>query len=193
MAGAVFASIMVVSDYVTYVVRRRRIVWWSFWWSRPQCWPSDMQRACLLDKSGINKLAKRATQARDTASSNCRTAKDKLMWNEKIAIAGESRCGDDLKVEMCGWCTAVYECAQALAVVVETGKQRYDIQSFHGSSRRPMHPQLFNSALFKSASFIFCISSLVQALCPCILVANSGLDVHTHLPLRCTALHVVTY
>jgi hypothetical protein len=48
MAGAVFASIIVVSDYVTYAVRRGRMIWRLSWWLRPQCWPSKMQRACLL-------------------------------------------------------------------------------------------------------------------------------------------------
>jgi hypothetical protein len=42
------------------------------------------------------------------------------MWKVKIAIAVGAAAAMNLKVEMCGWCTAVYECAQADSVTTTT-------------------------------------------------------------------------
>lgn len=68
MAGAAFASIIVVSNYVTYVVRRGRMFWWLSSWLRPQCWPSEMQDATrlLAVESGTSKFPKNTPQSRRT-------------------------------------------------------------------------------------------------------------------------------
>jgi hypothetical protein len=70
MAGAAFASIIVVSDYVTYVVRRGRMFWRLSLWLRPQCWPSEMQDAtrllAVIRIVGNQQIPKNAPQSRRT-------------------------------------------------------------------------------------------------------------------------------
>lgn len=104
-----------------------------------------MQRACLQwSREPVNfpKIRLRAAGHSQQQLSHC---EGEINAECKDCNSYESRSGDDLKVEMCGWCTAVYESAQALAVVVETALRESDgpthvTHASHHPRRGPIHP-----------------------------------------------------